>query len=79
LIISSTFLPLIPPFEFTSSTNIFKVLASGAPRKEAGPVTASIAPILMVSAAIAGATSKQTIANINKKDLKILINTSYEF
>ncbi len=46
---SSRFLPLTPPFPLISSTIIWAVFASGDPRNEAGPVTAKIAPILMVS------------------------------
>src|SRR5512140_61964 len=51
LMISWTCLPITPPFLFVSSTSISRVLASGAPRNDAGPVTAKIAPILSGSAA----------------------------
>src|ERR1700690_2372535 len=53
LMINSSFRPSTPPEALILSTSIFAVLASGAPRKDAGPVTEKMAPILMgwVSAA----------------------------
>ena len=45
---SSIFLPLMPPAALMSSTYISSVFSSGSPRNEAGPVTDSTAPILMV-------------------------------
>ena len=59
LIMSSIVLPLIPPLALISSTTISRLRASGPPRKEAPPVTARIAPILIVSAK-AGATERLT-------------------
>jgi hypothetical protein len=43
--------PPTPPFAFSSCTRISSVRASGAPRKDAGPVTARSAPTLMGSGA----------------------------
>ena len=56
LMISSIFLPSMPPVALASSTSICRVRASGRPRVAAGPVTAKIAPIRTVSAANAGTT-----------------------
>ena len=59
LMMSWILLPLMPPLALISSTSISSVLASGAPRNDAGPVTARMAPILMVPAASAGAAAKR--------------------
>src|SRR5512137_1758956 len=58
LMIRTTFLPPMPPLAFMSATIISRVLASGEPRKEAGPVTARIAPTLIVSWASACGASR---------------------
>ena len=55
LTINWTGLPRMPPFLFVSSTSISRVLASGPPRIDVGPVTDRIAPILIGSAAWANA------------------------
>src|SRR6266542_887324 len=55
---SSTLRPARPPLRFSSSTSISSVRASGAPRKEAGPVTASRAPTLMGSCGGAAARAR---------------------
>ena len=47
LTISSILRPFTPPPALSLSTNILAVLASGAPRLEAGPVTAKMAPTLI--------------------------------
>ena len=47
LMISSSFWPSTPPEALILSTSILAVLDSGAPRKDAGPVTEKMAPILM--------------------------------
>ncbi len=65
LMISSIFLPPMPPLAFSSSVSISRVLASGAPRNDAGPVTARIAPTLTVSAARAGATKAAMIMMVS--------------
>src|SRR3989339_344591 len=46
LITASSFAPFTPPAMLIWSTSICTVLASGAPRNEAGPVTENNAPIL---------------------------------
>ena len=51
LTISSIFWPLIPPAWLICSTSISAVFSSGAPRNDAGPVTAKIAPTLIGVAA----------------------------
>ena len=53
--ISWTGLPITPPILFVSATSISRVLASGSPRNDAGPVTDKIAPIFSGSAAWANA------------------------
>ncbi len=60
LMISWMGLPITPPFAFVSATSISRVLASGAPRNDAGPVTDKIAPILIGSAAWANAPDRTT-------------------
>src|SRR5512133_2526507 len=45
--------PSTPPLALRSSTSIWRVRASGAPRKAAGPVTARSAPTFSGSAAVA--------------------------
>ena len=52
--------PSTPPFAFRSSTSISSVRASGAPRNEAGPVTASSAPTLRGSLPSAPASLEAT-------------------
>src|SRR5512138_70788 len=47
--------PATPPFAFRSSTSISRVRASGAPRNDAGPVTARSAPILSGACSAASA------------------------
>jgi len=46
---NSTLRPWMPPAALSLSTNNRTVFSSGAPRKEAGPVTEKMAPILMES------------------------------
>ena len=52
LTISSTCSPLMPPSRLMRATAISALRASGPPRKEAGPVTAKIAPTLIAAAAV---------------------------
>src|SRR5208283_928181 len=74
LMINSSFWPSTPPEALILSTSICTVFASGAPRKDAGPVTEKMAPILMgwVSSAAEergtdnGAASQQAPAIISR-------------
>jgi len=60
LTISSTVSPLMPPALLIFSTTISALRASGPPRKEAGPVTAKIAPTLTVPAVAADSADANT-------------------
>ena len=73
LMISSILLPLIPPLLFTSSTSISRVRASGPPRKEAPPVTARTAPILMFSARAGTAQRLTAITAMRSLDANFFI------
>ena len=55
LMTSSSFRPLTPPAALIFSTSIWAVFSSGAPRKDAGPVTEKRAPILIGLVSAAGA------------------------
>ena len=68
LMMSSIFLPRIPPDAFASSTSICRVRASGSPRVAAGPVTAKIAPILIGSAANAGTARNDSECEGERED-----------
>src|SRR5512139_2877263 len=71
LMIRSTCLPWMPRLAFRFSTIMRRVLASGAPRNEAGPVSARSAPILMESSACAGATKSDTRAGTTVRVLRM--------
>jgi hypothetical protein len=64
LMISWICLPWTPPFLFVSATSISRVLASGAPRNDAGPVTERIAPILIGSAAWVDAAHSKVASKV---------------
>ena len=75
LMISWSFLPPMPPLAFSSSVSISRVLASGAPRNDAGPVTARMAPTLIVSAARTGAlrTAMLRMARAKKRMIIMIV------
>ena len=60
---SSTLRPPTPPLALRASTSISRVRASGAPRKEAGPVTARRAPTRSGSASAAEAWNEAASAS----------------
>ncbi len=69
LMMSSTGLPLMPPFLLISCTSISRVRASGPPRLAAGPVTPRMAPSLIVSFASAGVVQP---THVNSSPARIL-------
>ena len=75
LMINSILTPLTPPLELSSSASISRVLDSGAPRKDAGPVTASIAPTFTVSDSFAPpAKDNETVTTQSNTRIRSFFN-----
>src|SRR5512143_82119 len=71
--INSILLPLTPPFALMSSTSISRVFASGAPKNEAGPDTARMAPTLIVFPARVGVANTAMMHTATVSNLTTLM------